>query len=304
MTQPHPFAPDQPMAPLARFAPEDWMRLFWHVGLGATGDVLMRLCALSQRALRGLIYDDRLARMLHCAALVPQRYCPVQALGPDGTREKMVLAERLVGIVRTLFERAGERAPHAVLAGRTAAWIAWMREQGRDPVQAVLDHFFATLERPRKPHRSETEGENRPGARKESPDPAAPRVSSSATTSPDSNAKDETAAGAPARGAARASRPFDPARDDRRIRGHLVREMAALFLVRHLEPSDYQLLRLPTEAELWLRHKLAMRRAAAREEAREDAAFRAEARARLDAILRARAEAEAPAHPARPPPDG
>ena len=64
----HPaFAPGSPLHGLARFAPEDWMRLFWHVRLESGVEAVARLCNLARETAAGLLAQSRLHRMVEAA---------------------------------------------------------------------------------------------------------------------------------------------------------------------------------------------------------------------------------------------
>ncbi|MCB2052822.1 MAG: hypothetical protein KDE35_01090 [Geminicoccaceae bacterium] len=239
MEHDHPFAPGAPLAPCARFALEDWLRLFWHMSLNTGTETLARLCRLSAATMARLRDQPRLRRMVESAELVPIRYAPPLD-GPDGLHEKAALREQLYILAARLIERA-RLAPGR--HGRIAAWIAWMRDvKACDPVEHLLDELFARLDRPRQAVRPDDRDHEpeAPVCHEPTREPESPATQPERSAGPDETAEAAAEAAGPA--VTPAGRPFDPARDHARICRTLCRQIIALHLERYLTPADAELI--------------------------------------------------------------
>ena len=258
------------LAPCARFRLEDWMRLLWHVSLDiADQKTLLKvagLCAMGENALRIVLGNIALRRLRYFLELVPVRFCPDFTLGPDGTREKLALCERLAVFARRVVEQV-EQLPEA---DRMAAqWLHWLRAQGIDPARRLLAHFAAMLEQPRRtPPAPPKKAANTP------PAPNGPTPDSPAPDTPDAGAPDADAPDADAPDAAdpekrgtkppATQRPFDPARDAEKVERRLCRQMIEFYMAHHLDEPERLLLKVRTISDLTFPHARAVRRARAR----------------------------------------
>ena len=208
----HTAPPEALPSACARFALEDWMRLFWQDATTHDRGRLARFCALGRQVMESVL-DAPIVRMIGARLdLVPTRYCPITN-EPPHSGERRAFRRRLVDIATMLVGQAQVFAEQSGVATHSAAWVAWMQAKGIDPAARILDHFFTLLDTPRVPPRprrdpkaanavADTDAE-RPANRNESPDPA---EAASATNTAD-DTSDGTAAGAAATGAPGAKNP-------------------------------------------------------------------------------------------------
>ncbi|MCB2052615.1 MAG: hypothetical protein KDE35_00045 [Geminicoccaceae bacterium] len=185
-------APDETIPGLPA---EDWLRLFWHVGVGTLTRPLARILGLREAPLGELLDDPELHDLIDTVELVPQdddgvgartgRHTPGTPT-PDLAEARLDLRERLRAHARDAIHRATTGAGRNL---RVVVWCRWVRLVHRtDPVEHLLDDLIANLDRPR-PRRDTARGPAKDTATRQT--------------------ADTTAADAPA--AAEAATPIDPA---------------------------------------------------------------------------------------------
>ena len=152
MTHHHAAPPDDFPSACARFALEDWMRLFWQNATTHDKGRLARFCALGRQVMEGVL-ETPIVRMIGAQLdLVPTRYCPI-INEPPYSAERRAFRRRLVDIATMLVGQAQIFAEQSGVATHGAAWVAWMQAKGIDPANRILDHFFTLLDTPRVPPR-------------------------------------------------------------------------------------------------------------------------------------------------------
>ena len=150
---------------------EDWLRLFWHVGVGTMIQPLSRLLGMGEAPLRLLLDEPEMHDMLEAVELLPSEddtrddprddprddrswpYGPdltdPRPLGPEHRAEaRLDLRDRLRAHARAVIHRTTTGAGRNL---RVLVWCRWVRLVHRaDPLEHLLDDLLAALDRPRR----------------------------------------------------------------------------------------------------------------------------------------------------------
>ncbi|MCB2053491.1 MAG: hypothetical protein KDE35_04520, partial [Geminicoccaceae bacterium] len=150
---------------------EDWLRLFWHVGVGTMIQPLARILGVGEAPLRILLDEPEMHDMLEAAEFLPPEddhdddsrddprgdrswpYGPdltdPRPLGPEHRAEaRLDLRDRLRAHARAVIHRTTTGDGRNL---RVLVWCRWVRLVHRaDPVEHLLDDLLAALDRPRR----------------------------------------------------------------------------------------------------------------------------------------------------------